>query len=176
MAIDIISAFIISYAFYRGFTNGLIGTVVDTLSIVIGAVIALKFSPALTPHLQQVVNVGAFAPWISLILVFFVVLFILRFIGKQMEGVLKSANLNIINQLAGGALLGFVVAFLMGGLIVFLSNQNILTADYTEKSTLYSHLVAVNRDGGWVIDGLKDLFTEFWSQFSSAVDSVDKKI
>ena len=93
-----------------------------------------------------------------------------------MEGVLKSANLNIINQLAGGALLGFVVAFLMGGLIVFLSNQNILAADYTEKSTLYSHLVAVNRDGGWVIDGLKDLFTEFWSQFSSAVDSVDKKI
>jgi len=85
MAIDIISALIISYAFYRGFTNGLIGTVVDTLSIVVGAVIALKFSPALTPHLQEAVNVGAFAPWISLILVFLVVLFVLRFIGKQSQ-------------------------------------------------------------------------------------------
>ena len=176
MAIDIISALIISYAFYRGFTNGLIGTVVDTLSIVVGVVIALKFSPLLTPHIKQAINVGDFAPWISLIVVFFLVLFILRFIGKKMEGILKSANLNIINQLAGGALLGFVVAFLMGGLIVFLSNQNLLTEAYTEKSTLFNHLVAVNRDGGWVIDGLKDLFSEFWSQFTNAVDSVEKKI
>ena len=77
MLIDLIAAVIISYAFYRGYSKGLINTVVDTLSILIGLVVALKFSPLLIDYIQDVVNIN---PAIEFILGFLIVFFFVMLI------------------------------------------------------------------------------------------------
>ena len=89
---------------------------------------------------------------LGFLIVFFFVMLILRFFGERIEDLLKAVKINFINQLAGGALLGLVAAFIIGGLLTLLSNLKILTEEYMTQSTLYDHLITVSRDGGWVVD------------------------
>ena len=177
MIIDLLAAVIISYAFYRGYSKGLINTVVDTLSILIGLVVALKFSPILISYIQDMVNLNPGLEFVlGFLIVFFVVMLLLRFIGERFEDLLRAIKINFVNQIAGGALLGLVAAFLIGGLLMLLSNLKILTDAYTDQSTLYDHLISISRDGGWLLDGFKNLFSEFWSKFTNTLDQVKENI
>ncbi len=177
MILDLIAAVIITYGFYRGYTKGLINTVVDTMSILVGLVIALKFSPLLIGYLQKVVNLNPSIEFIlGFIIVFFVVMLLLRFIGERIEDLLKAVKINFINQLAGGALLGFVFAFLIGALFLLLSRLQILTEGVTSSSTLYEHLISVTQEGGWIFEKFKVLFTDFWDQFMSTIDQVKDRL
>ena len=177
MILDLIAALLITYAFYRGYSNGLINTVVDTLSILVGLVIALKFSPLLINYLQNVVNLNAAVEFIlGFLIVFFAVMLVLRFIGDKMEDLLKAVKVNFINQLAGGILLGFVAAFLLGLFLLLLTNLKILNTDYANQSTLYDYLIQISQEGSWVVEAFKDLFAEFWTKFTSTIDSIKENL
>lgn len=177
MILDLIAAVIISYAFYRGYSKGLINTVVDTLSIIIGLVIALKFSPLLIDYLQDMVNINPALEFIlGFLIVFFAVMLLLRYIGEKIEDLLKAVNINILNQLAGGALLGLVAAFCIGGLYVLMSRLNILSQDYVSESTLYDYLAKVSQEGTWMFETFKNVFSEFWTKFMGTLDQVKEKI
>lgn len=177
MIIDLFAAIVISYAFYRGYSKGLINTIVDTLSILVGLVVALKFSPLLIDYLQDMVNINpAFEFILGFLIVFFVVMLLLRFIAERIEGLLRAVNINILNQLAGGALLGLVAAFCIGALLALLANLKILSEGYIEQSSLFDHLVAVSQDGGWIFEKFKSLFSEFWQKFTGTLDQVKNNI
>ncbi len=177
MVLDLIAALLITYGFYRGYSNGLINTVVDTLSILVGLVVALKFSPLLINYLQKVVNLNPAVEFIlGFLIVFFIVMLVLRFIGDRIEDVLKAIKVNFINQLAGGLLLGFVAAFLIGLLLLLLTNLKVLSPEYAAQSTLYEHLITFSEEGGWLVDTFKNLFSEFWSKFMSTIDSVKENL
>jgi len=160
MILDLIAALIITYGFYRGFSNGLIATIVDTLSILVGLVVALKFSPILIDYLQDIVNLN---PALEFVLGFLIVFFAVM---------LFAIKINFINQIAGGVLLGFVFAFCIGLLLILLTNLKVLNTDYANQSTLYEHLVKISQEGGWIVEMFKNLFSEFWTKFMSTIDSV----
>lgn len=177
MILDLFAALLITYGFYRGYSNGLIDTIVDTLSILVGLVVALKFSPVLISYLQNVVNINpAFEFILGFLIVFFAVMLFLRFIADRMEDLLKAIKVNFINQIAGGLLLGFVFAFCIGLLLLLLTNLKVLNPDYASESTLYEHLIKISQDGGWIVEGFKDLFSEFWSKFMTTIDSVKESL
>jgi Uncharacterized membrane protein, required for colicin V production len=177
MILDLIAALIISYGFYRGFSNGLIDTIVDTLSILVGLVVALKFSPLLINYLQDIVNLNPALEFVlGFLIVFFAVMLTLRFIADRMEDLLKAVKINFINQIAGGALLGFVFAFCIGMLLILLTNLKVLNTEYANQSTLYEHLVKISEDGGWIVDAFKNLFSEFWTKFITTIDSVKENL
>lgn len=173
MILDLLAAVLITYAFYRGYNKGLINTVVDTVSIIIGIVVALKFSPMVIDRLQNAININpAFEFILGFLIVFFLVMLLLRFIGERIEDLLRTIKINFINQIAGGLLLGFVVAFIIGSLFLLLSDLNILSDSYTDQSTLYEHLINVREEGDWIIEKGKTIFSEFWQRFMSTLDSV----
>lgn len=177
MILDLIAALLITYGFYRGFSKGLIGTLVDTLSILVGLVVALKFSPLLINYLQKVVNLNPAVEFVlGFLLVFFFVLIVLRFIGDKMEDLLRAIKLNFINQLAGGLLLAFVFTFLLGLFLLLLSQLKVLNSDYATQSTLYEYIIMVSQEGSWVVDGFKNLFSEFWTKFITTIDSVKENL
>ncbi len=177
MILDLIAALIITYGFYRGYTNGLIRTVVDTLSIVVALVIALKFSPILIDYLQDAVNLNPALEFIiGFLIVFFVILLLLRFIGDKMEDFLKAIKLNFLNQIAGGFLLGFVFSFCIGLLLVLLTNLSIINEETAAQSTLYEYLVQISEKGGSVFEIFKNLFTEFWTKFMETINSVKENL
>ena len=177
MILDLIAALIITYGFYRGYSNGLINTVVDTLSILVALVVALKFSPILIDYLQDAVNLNpAFEFVLGFLIVFFVVMLVLRFIGDKMEDLLKAIKLNFINQILGGVLLGFVFSFCIGLLLVLLTNLKVISEENASESTLYDYLIRVSEEGGWIFEGFKNLFSEFWTKFIDTMESVKENL
>ena len=56
MLIDIIVAIVISLGFYLGYSRGLIKTVFDSLSLVVGILAALKLSPIVINILQEIIK------------------------------------------------------------------------------------------------------------------------
>ena len=177
MILDLIAALIITYGFYRGYSNGLINTAVDTLSILVALVVALKFSPILIDYLQDAVNLNpAFEFVLGFLIVFFVVMLVLRFIGDKMEDLLKAIKLNFINQILGGVLLGFVFSFCIGLLLVLLTNLKVISEENASESTLYDYLIRVSEEGGWIFEGFKNLFSEFWTKFIDTMESVKENL
>jgi len=177
MILDIIAALLITYGFYRGFSKGLIDTVVDVMSILIGLVCAFAFSPILIDFLQDKINLNGGLEFIlGFLIIFFAVMLTLRFIADKMEAILKATKLNFVNQIAGGALLGFVVAFLVGVLLAMLTNLNVVSSELANSSTLYEYLIGVSEDGGWLIDKFKALFSDFWGKFTETVEQAKQSM
>lgn len=177
MILDLLAALIITYGFYRGYSKGMIKTVVDTLSIVVGLVIALKFSPFLIKYLQDVVNLNSSVEFIlGFLIVFFLVLLIMRFIAKKLEALLDAVNLSFINQLAGGLIMGFLFAFMIGGFYLLLSKLKVLDDTYTAESTLYGHLINLTKEGGWILESFKNMFGEFWDKFMKTTQQIKENL
>lgn len=177
MVLDLIAALIITFGFYKGYSNGLIDTIVNTLSILVGLVAAITFSPYLIDYLKKVVNLPSGLDFIlSMLIIFFAVMLLLRFIADKFEDLLKAVKINFLNQLAGGALLGFVFAFLLGMLLLMLTNFNIITEETANQSTLYKYLVQISQEGGWVIDIMKNLFADFWEKFNETVNAAKENL
>jgi membrane protein required for colicin V production len=173
MILDLIAAVIITYLFYRGYNKGLLKTVVDTLSIVVGIVIALKFSPLVIGYLQKAININPALEFIlGFIIVFFAVMLLLRFIADKIEDLLEAIKINFINQIAGGVLMAAFGAFIIGSILLLMTNLKIINQEYAAQSTLFEYLTAVGREGGWVLETFKNLFSEFWTKFTATLDQV----
>jgi hypothetical protein len=100
----------------------------------------------------------------------------LRYIAKKLEDLLEAVNLNFVNQIAGGLVMGFLFAFMIGGLYLLLSKLKILNESYTAESTLYEHLIQLTKEGGWIIDSFKNLFSEFWEKFLKTTDQLKENL
>ena len=113
MVIDIIFFFMAIFGFYMGFTRGIIKTVFTVLSLLFGVVAAIKFGPSLTRFLESAFDYSnPLMFFAGLILAFMLTLILIRTLASGLEGVLQSANINIINKVGRGA--GYV--WLDGGL------------------------------------------------------------
>jgi len=98
MIIDIVLALLVTYGFYTGFNRGLIDTFFDAISIVLGILVSIKLSYVLIDFVERILpNVSRQVAYlIGLILTFFLVMILIRFIGNKIEGIFKFANVNIV--------------------------------------------------------------------------------
>ena len=173
MGLDLIAALLITYGFYIGYSRGLVKTVVDTLSILIALVVALKFSPILIEYFQSILKFHPSAEFIlGFLFVFFFTLLIFKFIGDKIEDLLKAVGINFLNQLAGGFLMGLVFAFCVGALLAMATNLKLIPDTTLAQSRLYGHLMDIGKEGWGVLDTFKSLFSEFWAKFMDTLDQV----
>ena len=98
MVIDIILIIFMIYGFWIGFSKGIIGTVFTVLSYVFGGLAAMKLSPSVTRLLEEQLSPSPLMFILGIILTFIGTMALLRLIGRSLEGVLQSVNINIINQ------------------------------------------------------------------------------
>jgi membrane protein required for colicin V production len=176
MILDLISALIITYGFYVGYSRGLIKTVVDTLSIFVALIVAMKFSPIVIEYLKQILSFNEGVEFIiGLLFTFFFTLLVLKFIGDKIEDVFKAVGINFINQLAGGILLGLVFTMILGGLLALATNLKILSDTALAESRLYGHLMDVNEQSSGILQAFKSMFTDFWNVFMDTMDQVKEK-
>ena len=109
MWIDIICGLLVGYFFYLGYTKGIIKTVFGILSVLLGLLITLKFSHLAMQLMEKIINVDPRMNVIlGFVLTFLLVLIAIRMLGQGLEKVLETAHINIINQLAGGAVSGLI--------------------------------------------------------------------
>lgn len=173
MFIDIIAIIVVLYGFYSGYSRGIIDAIFDIVSIIIALLAALKLSPIVIDVIGGISNLN---PTVNLVIgfvvTFFLVMLLIRFIGKQLENVLKTVKINFINKLAGGVLLSGLFALLVAGLLWFGDQLNFISDNAKEQSVSYPVLIQLPDIAASLFQGLKPIFSEFWDKTKEAVDAV----
>ena len=102
MIIEVIFLIVAAAGFWFGYSRGIIETVFKYVSILLGIMASLRFSPMMTNFLQDVT--GYQNPLMFLagfLFTLFLTMFLLRTVGRGLEGVLQTININFINQIIG---------------------------------------------------------------------------
>lgn len=175
MVIDIICVLVVLYGFYLGFSKGIISTVFTFISLTLGMMAAFKFAPGMTMFLEQTFSDDTPLMFLAgFLLSFFVVMMVIRMVARGLEGLLKTANINVINQAAGGLLLSGILVLLYSFLLWFADSGHMLDQATKEQSITYTYLEQfpgeVKRIGGQ----LQPVFTDFWDQSMDMMDRLEQ--
>ncbi len=173
MAIDIILIIFVIYGFWVGFSRGIIGTVFTILSYLFGILAAMKLSPSVTRLLEEQFYASPLMFIAGFLLTFIGTMMLLRLIGRTIEGVLQSININIINQVLGGALAAGFMILIFSFLLKFAVASNIV-ADKTMNDSMSYPFVKEFPDAMKVVyDKAKPVLLTFWDESSEFMDRVE---
>ncbi len=160
------------YGFYIGFTKGIISTVFAIVSLLFGVMAALKFGPATTEFLEKAFNSQNPLMFLAgMLLTFVVVMVLIRMLSRGLEGILKSANINVINQLAGGVLLSGILIVLFSVLVWFGDQARLIDNATKTQSQTYKYIELIPGQAKQIAYRFKPMFEEFWN---SSLDMMDK--
>lgn len=176
MMLDIIVVLVVAFGFYTGYSRGLIKTVFDTLSLIIGILAALKLSPITINALDGLLNISpSFTYLIGIVITFLLVMALVRFVGRKLEDVLEAANINVLNKLAGGVLQGLFFAFLISMVLWVLGNYSIVKEETKSNSVTYPLLEPLPEAGKSIFKAVKPIFQDFWDKTVDVMETIGDK-
>lgn len=177
MVIDALFLIIAGWGFFIGFSRGIIKTVFTFFSVVFGIMAAMKFGPAATRFLETAFDgTSAWLFFAGTLLAFVLTMVIIRMFANGLEGILESANINIINKFMGGMLFGALVT-LMYSILLWVGEQaHVVTAKTTDTSMTYSYLEQFPSQMRKVYDIAAPSFKEFWDEAVEAMDKMQETV
>ncbi len=140
MVIDIIFLIIAAYGFWLGFSRGIIKTIFTLISYFFGLIAAFKFSPSATQLLESLFSPHPLMFIAGFLLSFLLTMVIIRMLAKGLESILESVNINIINQVAGGALLAAVLVLVYSIILWFGNASHLISTQSKSESRTYAYL------------------------------------
>ena len=174
MVLDILFGLFALIGFWTGYSRGIISTVFTVISFTIGALLAFKLGPAFTNFLEQVFNNDhPLMLAAGFLLSFVIVMVILRMLARGLEGILKSANINFINQTIGGFVLGAVSILVYSWLLWFADQSHLIDPQTKTESVTYTYTKEFPDHMKVVTDQLKPIFKEFWNEALDAIDRME---
>lgn len=173
MLIDIIAGILLVYGFYSGYKRGLIETLFDILSIIIAILAALKLSPIVISLVDRTFKLNEGVSFIlGFVLTFFIVMLLIRFIGGQLEKLLKAVHINFVNKFIGGALMSFVLVLFFSGVLWLSNKMTLLPEELKSASVLYPVLESLPTLAEGLFVMLKPLFLDFWELTTDTIDKI----
>lgn len=165
MILDIIFLLVVIGAFYAGFKQGIIYALISFVSIFIGVIAALNFSTFVGIYLIKNFNFPEFIlPLLSYLVVFFVVIYSLKFVAFVMQKVLQKIALNGINKLAGGILFGLLGIFIFSVLFSFLNDYGIFTETLKTESHVYPLVSEIGPEVFTYFSEMIPMFNDIYQQ------------
>ena len=175
MVVDIIFVIVLLTGFYMGFSKGIIQSVFTVLSLLFGLMAAFKFSRPTTQFLETSFNTDNPLMFIAgFLLSFVVVMIFIRMIARFLEGLLKSANINVINQMAGGVLLSGVMILLFSVLLWFADQARMIAPQTKVDSYSYPYIKDYPTHLKELGIRLKPVFHNFWDQSMDMMDKLEQ--
>ena len=172
MVIDIIFAIVAAYGFYLGYSKGIIKTIFTILSVTFGLMAAFKFGPSFTQFLENTFNNDNPLMFIAGFLLSFVItMVIIRMLARGLEGLLESANINVINQIAGGFLLSGIMILVFSVILWFGEKSHLVDDATKEQSITFVYLKAYPQQVWKMGRSMQPMFQEFWDH---SIDFMDK--
>lgn len=177
MAIDAIFLIIAGWGFFVGFSRGIIKTVFTVFSVVFGIIAAMKFGPAATRFLETAFDgTSAWLFFAGTLLAFVLTMVIIRMIANGLEGILESANINIINKFMGGMLFAALLTLMYSILLWVGEEAHVITPQTTQSSMTYAYLEKFPGQMKKVYDIASPSFKEFWDEAVEAMDKMQEKV
>lgn len=177
MLIDLIFAVLMVIACFKGYQKGLVLAVFSIIAFIIGLAAALKLSTVVADHLKDSVSVSAkWLPFISFVVVFFVVVLLVRWGGKLIEKTFQVAMLGWLNRIGGILFFAALYIIIFSIFLFYAEKLQLIKNSVIQSSVTYSF---VQPWGPKVIDGFgiiipifKDMFArleEFFSGISNKI-------
>lgn len=155
-----------------GYRKGLIRTLFSLLSFIVGLLLTLKLSPYAIEFLQSTFNLdGVLALIIGILLCFFLITGVIKWVGKSLEKMLKKAKLNVFNKIQGGVILTVLMIFVYSIIIWFLDQTQLISDTQRLESRTYDFLTTVPGKMQAFLNEFKPLFEKFWQLVSDVIKS-----
>lgn len=177
MIIDILAGLAIAMALIKGYSKGLIMALFNTLSLLIGLALAVKFSFLAAPFLHQHFALSAGEASIAaFIFVLVGAILLIRLVGKTIQKTLETVKLGFVNR-AGGMLLYLLIYLAITSVFIFyLEKLDILHPETTSKSFTYSWLAPW---GPGILDWLGNwipVFKDMFEKINEWLDSLPETV
>ena len=177
MVIDAILGILVLWGFYIGFSRGIIKTVFTVISYAFGVMAVIKFGKPATNFLKQAFNTDEAYMFIAgYLLAFFLTIIIIRLIAQSLEGLLKTANINVINQVAGGILFASLNVLIYSALIWFGTQSHLISDKSIEESKTYVYLEQFPAKMRHFWDVVSPTFKQFWDHSAEEMDRWKDKL
>ena len=173
MIIDVIFLIVAAAGFWFGYSRGIIETVFKYVSILFGIMASLRFSPMMTNFLQDIS--GYQNPLMFLagfLLTLFLTMFLLRTVGRGLEGVLQTVNINFINQIIGGVVSAAFSVLIYSCLLWFVLVSSATTNEAVAESRTYPYLKDYPKTLWWLLKQAQPILLDFWDYSVDVMDDI----
>ncbi|HHB78076.1 MAG TPA: CvpA family protein [Saprospiraceae bacterium] len=174
MVIDIIFFISAAYGFYVGYNKGIIKTVFSTLSIILGLMAAMKFSPYMTSFLEDTFSKSPLMFIAGFVVTFVGVMLLVRLLAKTVEGIFKTIKINAINKVAGGILMSGFFILLFSILVWFGNESRVIDTKTKESSFSYAYLEKIPVEARGLFMTMKPVFKDFWNYTLDYMDRIKR--
>ncbi|MBG9376046.1 CvpA family protein [Panacibacter sp. DH6] len=172
MIIDVITLIILAMAVFKGFSRGLIVSILSFLGILIGLAAAMKLSVAVAAWLDDHTGIGTqWLPFIAFLVVLIGVMLLVRWVANLAEAAIEIVLLGWLNKLGG--IVFYILLYMMvySILLFYATEMGLLKPETIEASHTY---VLIEPWGpqvisalGYVIPFFKDMFEQLKQFFEN---------
>ncbi len=149
MWLDILSILFIVYGFIRGFSKGLVMSVISLVAYILGVMLTIRFSHQVTNLLGW--QEKAWAPIAVFLLLFIAIFIVFKIVGKLIEGLLQAIALSFVNKLLGGIIGATIALIIMSGIVWLLEFGHLINETTIAKSKVYK----IERKVGRIVSMMK---------------------
>ncbi len=171
MIIDILFLLIAGYGFYSGYQDGILKTVFKVFSIFIGFLIAVKFTTVTTKFLQD--SLHSTSPLlfpVGFIITLLIIMYLIRYLATLLTKVLEAAHVNIINQIAGGALMSLLFTLIYSVVLWFCVYTKMIGPNTIQESKTYAFLEPLPQKAKDLVNVFVPILKDFWKDATDIID------
>jgi membrane protein required for colicin V production len=175
MTIDLICLAALAYGFYIGYREGILNSIFRVVSILIALMVAFRFSPAMTEMLEKgfdIYNPLMFV--IGFVVTFFLTLWVFRWIGNLITSGMELIHVNLINQAAGGIVVGFIFVVLYSIVLWFADSAGVITEQTKIQSRTFLYLEPLPKKTFAFLGDLKPTFNRFFNKTNEVMDDMER--
>ena len=161
----------------KGYSKGFVVALFSVVAVILGVLAALKLSQTLSEALfSEGGNFGKWAPIISYMIVFVIIVWLVRLGAKLIQKALHAVALGWLNKLSGAVLYGFLLTFVFSSFLWLLSRMNLLNNDTKDASKLYTFIEPLAPKVFTLIGAILPFAKTIFSDLSQFFDQVNQKI
>ena len=165
MLIDCIFVVLVLLAIFKGISKGFIFSLFSFFAFFIGISVALRFSVFVSTYISaQTGFFGKWLPFLSYLLVFLGVVFLVNIAGRLFQKTAEIITLGWLNKLLGVCLYLLLYALIFSVFLFYLTQLNIIHPKTTQESKVYSFIFPIApkiiQSIGTIIPFFKDIFAQ----------------
>lgn len=173
MWIDLLFLLIMIAAIIKGAIRGIVLALFSFIGWFIGLAAALKLSAVVAVYLQDHTNIDAkWLPLLSFLFVFVLVVMLVQWAGKALEGILNLTLLGWVNKLGGALLYAGMYTLIFSILLFYADKMHFINEDTLAASRVHAATAglapAIIEGIGALIPALKETFHQLEEFFENA--------